>query len=274
MAHSTILPKPLEEDMAFPPYPRQRASARAVVWQYCVVTRIMLMEYRTSWFIQIFMALILPMGIIFFLKSVGDVKSTTQAIFLLGGNMATSIAFGPTNFLVTKIGWAKQIQEFDFWMALPLSKLTLVFAIIAVSLLFALPGLVGVYVLGNLLFGLPFMGQHLLLVPFIPLCVLPMAGLGTLLGHYAPNGQTANVLGNLLIVFVGFLAPMMIPMDVLPLPLQIVARFVPTTYVADAFRAILANQINLMVAFDVLILSFFSVLLLTFSYIFLDWRTA
>ena len=229
LTHSTILPEPQEEKVALPPYPRRCSSARAVLRQYCIVTRIMLMEYRTSWFLQIFMALILPIGIIFFLKSVGEVKSTTQAIFLLGGNMATSIAFGPTNFLVAKMGWAKQIQEFDFWMALPLSKLTLVFAIIAVSLLFALPGLVGVYVLGSVLFGLPLMVQHLLLVPCIPLCVLPMAGLGTLLGHYAPNGPTANVLGNLLIVFVGFLSPMMIPMDVLPVPLQIIARFVPTT---------------------------------------------
>src|ERR1700733_928094 len=99
------------------------------------------------------MGLLLPAGIIFFLKSVDVVSSPAQAIFLLGGNMATSIAFGPTNFLISKIGWAKQIQEFDYWVALPMAKFTLVFAITTVALMFALPGLIGIYVIGCLLFS-------------------------------------------------------------------------------------------------------------------------
>jgi ABC-2 type transport system permease protein len=219
------------------------------------------------------MSLLLPVGIVFFLKLVGDVKSTTQAIFLLGGNMTTSIAFGPTSFLITKMGWAKQFREFDYWIALPLAKFTLVFAIITVSLLFALPSLVGVYVIGCLLFGLPLFAHSLLFIPLIPLSMLPLAGLGTLIGCCAQNGQMASTLSNIVIVFVGFLSPMMIPTAVLPLPLQIISRFVPTTYAADAFRAVLSNQVDLHFGFDVLILIFFSVLLLTLSYALLDWRT-
>lgn len=263
----------LPEECVAPPYPIQRSFIRTTGWQYIVMFRIMLAEYRAIWFLQVFMGLLLPIGIIFFLQSVGLVKSPGQAIFLLGGNMATSIAFGPTNFLISKIGWAKQINEFDYWIALPLAKFTLVFAIITVSLLFALPGLLGIYVMGSLLFGLPLAAHHLLLLPLIPLCVLPMTALGTLIGCYTPNGQTANMVGNVVLVFVGFLSPMMIPANVLPLPLQIIARFVPTTYIADAFRAVLSNQMNLNFTFDIGILVFFSVFFLTLSYIFLDWRT-
>jgi len=273
LANNLFVSQLQNEEQAFPPYPRQGPSVHTAIRQYVVMVSIMLAEYRTTWFFQVFMGLLIPAGIIFFLKSVGVVKSPAQAIFLLGGNMATSIAFGPTNFLITKIGWAKQIKEFDYWIALPLAKFTLVFAIITISLLFALPGLVGIYLMGSLLFGLALVAHHLFLLPLLPLCVLPMTALGTLLGCYSRDGQTANMLSNLVLIFVGFLSPMMIPNDVLPLPLQIVARFVPTTYVADAFRAVLSNQMNLHFEFDVYILIFFAVLFLSLSYVFLDWRT-
>jgi hypothetical protein len=58
----------------------------------------------------------------------------------LGGNLTTSIAFGPTSFFILKVGWAKQVREFDYWVALPLPKLTLLFAIVSVAFVFALPG--------------------------------------------------------------------------------------------------------------------------------------
>jgi ABC-2 type transport system permease protein len=81
-------------------------------------------------------------------------------------------------------------------------------------------------------------------------------------------------MSNVMIVFIGFLSPMMIPASALPLPLRIISLFVPTTYVADAFRAILAGHIDMYLASDVLIVLLFSGAFLTLAYLRLDWRTS
>jgi ABC-2 type transport system permease protein len=187
--------------------------------------------------------------------------------------MALSIATGPAAFLVTRIGWARQSKEFHYWIALPVAKLLLILAIVSVSLVFALPGLLGTYVFGNLLLGLPFHASSWVLIPLIPLGVLPLAGLGALLGISARNGETANILSNLLIIFVGIFSPVMLPLDSLPAPLRIFSLFIPTTYVADAFRAVLGEH-GTNLTFDLIILTLFSAVLLTITYFRLDWRNA
>lgn len=254
------------------PYPLQRRTIFSTLRPYGIIIRIMLAEYRRTWFVNIFMGFLIPFGFIFFLKSSIGTINHDRAIFLLGGNMATSIAFGPMSFLITKLGWAKQSQEFDYWIALPIPKLALVFAIVTVALLFALPGLVSIYIFGSLLFGLSFT-NCLALVPLIPLSILPLAGLGALVGTYAPSGQLAGMYSNFLIIFIGFLSPMMIVPEALPLPLRIIARFIPTTYVADAFRIVISGQLGTNFLFDVFILVIFAILFLFVAYKRVNWRS-
>lgn len=261
------------EIIAPPPYPCQRNNLVLVLRQYILCLSVLRAEYRRTWFMQVLLGFLLPIGLAFFLKAIGNVTTTERAVFLLGGSLASSIAFGPTSFLIMKIGWGRQFREFDYWVALPFPKLTLVFGMISVALVFALPGIVGIYVFGNLLFGLPFTNM-LILLPLVPLGVLPQAGLGALLGCYAPNGQVASSIGNVLIVFVGFLSPMMIPVSNLLLPLRIVSFCFPTTYIADAFRMVMANHIDISLLFDVLILLLFSGAFLALAYLRLDWRTS
>jgi ABC-2 type transport system permease protein len=260
------------KEMAIAPYPYPRLTGARALRQFLTVISMLLAEYREIWFFNVFMGFIIPFGFIFFLKSTGDTITPARAIFLVGGNMATSIALSPTTFLIAKLGWAKQNQEFDYWISLPLPKLTLVFGIMTVALLFSLPGLLGVYIFGHLLFHLPYTNDFVLIL-LIPLCIFPLAGLGMLLGTYAPNGQAANLLSNLLIVFVGFLSPMMIPSEDLPVPFHIISWFVPTTYVADIFRIVLAGQLTTQFFTDIGVLVAFSIILLPLAYKRIEWRT-
>ncbi len=257
---------------ASPPYARTRSTLATLTQQYVILLRILLAQYRLTWFIHVFGGLLIPISFAFLIVAVGGAGSRDAAIYLLGGNMALSIATGPTAFLVTRIGWARQNKEFHYWIALPVAKLLLVLAIVSVALVFALPGLLGIYVFGNLLLGLPFSGTVWVLLPLIPLGVLPLAGLGTLLGISARDGETANILSNIMIVFVGVLSPVMLPLESLPEPLRILSLFMPTTYVADAFRAALGGYQGTNIALDLILLALFSAVFLTITYFRLDWR--
>jgi ABC-2 type transport system permease protein len=253
-------------------YTSMRSPLVALTRQYLILLGVLLAEYRSTWFFHVLNGLLLPISFTFFIVAVGGVTNSEKAIYLLGGNMALSIAMGPTAFLITKLGWARQSQEFDYWIALPISKMIMMFALLSVALLFALPGLAGTYVVASLLFGLPFNVSAWILIPLVPLAVLPLAGVGAMLGTIAPSGQIANILSNIVFLFVGILSPLMLPVDALPIPLRITSQFVPTTYVADAFRTVLRGHIGSNLVFDIIILVLFSAVLLTLTYFRLDWR--
>lgn len=260
--------------MAAPPYGIPRRTLGRWLRLYVQMIRALLTEYRDTWFYHVFFGFLMPVGLIFFLKFfVGDDLSQERAIFLIGGNMTTSIAFGPTNLLITRLGWGKHNKAFDYWSSLPLPKLGLIMALVTVSLLLSLPALISVWLVGSAMMGLPPSGGVLLLA-LLPLGALSLAGMGAFLGTYAKDGPTSSMLSNALIGFVTFLSPMMIPLEAMPAALQWTARFVPTTYVANAFRRALAGDLSLGLLQDVLILLLFVVAFMWLVHRKLDWREA
>ena len=268
-----VAPTPGDERLAALPYAPPRRSAVGALRQYATLVRMLLAEYRQTWFFHAFFGGVLPLGFVFFLKTAAGALDRERAIFLLGGNLAAALTFGPTVGLITKLGWWRQNRELEYWVALPLPKVALVLALVSVALLLALPGLVGVFVVGSLLLGLP-LGAGLGLLPLLPLGTLSLAGVGALVGSYARDGPTASLLSNLLIVFVGFLSPTMLPPEALPAPLRAVGWLLPTTYVADAFRAVLGGRTTTGLAVDIAALTLLAIACLALVERKLDWRAA
>lgn len=252
------------------PYVPARGRAMDQFWRIVLV---LLADYRSTWTIQVFFGFVMPLGMIYLTKYVGGELTHDRAVFILGGNLVSSIAYGPVMLLINRIGFGRQVRSFDYWANLPVSPLTWVLATSVVSLLLALPGLVAVFVTGCLMLGLPF-ASGLAILPMIPLATLSLTGIGAFLGAYAKNLQVANVIGNMVVGFVSFLSPIMIPIEHMPMPLQWIARLVPTTYAADGFRAALAGNFGPALAYDMLILVLLMVLSLFAVHRKLDWRSA
>lgn len=258
---------------AVPPFPPGRRGVGAGTRQFLQLVRVGLTEYRTTWFQHVFAGFMMPLGLLLFLKFFAGEVTADRAIFLIGGNMTTAIGYGPTMFLISKIGWGRHNREFDYWFSLPIPSLSIVLAILTVALVLALPGIAGVYLLGSLVMGLPLTGG-LAIIPLIPLGALSLAGFGAFIGTYAKDGQTANMLTNLFLGFITFLSPMMIPAEAMPAPLRLISRLVPTTYAADAFRAAIAGNFGPSLAYDVLILVLFAAGFLVLIHRKLNLRTA
>lgn len=259
--------------MAAAPYQPRRRSLSLFLSHCLGLMRVMVTEYRTTWFLHVFFGFLMPLGMIFFLKYVGGEIDQNRAIFLVGGNITTSIAYGPTMILISKIAWGRHTRDFDYWAALPLPKLALVAAMVGVALLLATPGILGVYLLGSLMLGLP-LGAGPALLVLVPLGALSLAGFGAFLGVFAKDGPTGNLFSNALIGVVTFLSPTMIPLEAMPAPLKLLAVIMPTTYSADAFRQALAGNFGRTLAYDVLVLLFFTAVFLTLVHRKLDWRSA
>ncbi|GAC1364545.1 MAG: hypothetical protein NVS2B12_07870 [Ktedonobacteraceae bacterium] len=255
------------------PYALPRHTFIVALRQFGVLLRLFLSEYRTLWFFYVFFGFVWPLGFIFFITTAMGPLDREQAIFILGGNIATAVAFGPAFLLINKIGVGRERHEFDYWSTLPMPKLAFVLALNLVALLLALPGLLGAYLAGTFLLGLPLVGGLPLLL-LIPFGALPLAGFGALVGSYANDAQTANVLGNILTLVVGFLSPMLVRPEQLPLLLRVLAFFIPTTYVADLFRALLGGQTQFSPLLDLVIIVSCSAGFLFFVQRKMDWRVS
>lgn len=110
------------------------------------------------------------------------------------------------------------------------------------------------------------------LIPMVLLSVAGSAGFGTLIGFLSPNQDLANMLTNLLMVFLNFLTPVMIDINQLPAPLQIISYLFPTTYAADGLRLLFQGSWTMGVTVDALVLlGFISASLWLVSHK-MDWR--
>lgn len=240
------------------PYPRTRRTLSWHLAQFSRVVRIQLLEFRTAWIYLVVFGCLVPLGLIFWMSRMGGAITLEKAVFILGGNLVTSIVYGPTTGMIGKIGWGKEHRTFDYWAALPLPKLGWVLATVTVYLLLALPAVVVIFGVGALTLGIPVL-NGLALIPLIPLGTLSMVGLGAFLGLLAPNGQTASLFGNAMIGVVTFLTPTLMPLEQMPTVMQWIARCLPTTYAADAFRLALAGEYGMALGIDVGILVLTSV---------------
>lgn len=231
------------------PYPRTRRTLFWHLAQFCRVVAIQLLEFRTAWIYLVVFGCVVPLGLVFWMSRMGGEMTLDKAVFILGGNLVTSIVYGPTSGMIGKIGWGKEHRTFDYWASLPLPKLGWVLATVTVYLLLALPSVAIIFAVSALALGIPLV-NGLVLIPLIPLGALSMVGLGAFLGLISPNGQTSNLFGNAMIGVVTFLTPTLLPLEQMPTVMQWIARCLPTTYAADAFRLALAGEYGSALAID------------------------
>lgn len=261
-----------QETLALPPYEYVRQTPRVLLRQYKLVYLAFLATSRSYGIMQIIAGLVAPLGLLLFARSMIGEITHQKAIFLLGGNLALSIVFGPASFLISWLGMAMEKKEFSYWMMLPVPKTVITLAVLSVGVTCALPGLVGTYLLGVLFLGLSLSGSWALFLLAL-LSALSIAGLGALLGYSIPDSSAATIVSNLLIIVVTFLSPILVPADALPLPLHLLSWAIPSTYAADAFRSVIGGQVGSNLVVDIVFLALSSVVLLSLAQWRLRWRT-
>ena len=227
---------------------------------------------RTGWQWFFLMSSVIPLGLLTFLKFVATTANTTTVLYYISGNVVISLMFNALGMLSGQLSWARQNKTFDFYAGLPVSRTVLILAAVAVSVLFSLPGMVVLTLLGMWIFHLALTPSPLVVVVLL-LAPMALSGLGAVIGVLAPNQQVANVLSNLALVVVMFLSPVLVRASALPGILQITARVLPPTYAVDALRQTLAGRVTVGVGLDLLVLLAFTVGSLYVVTTKLDWRS-
>ncbi len=225
-----------------------------------------LLEMAHTWYWHVSFALVLPIAFVFGFGRIGGGNNASPEglLYVISGAAVFAVANDGLYVLASRIGLMRRDGQLLYYTSLPINRSALFIALIASRLLITLPGMLIPLVFGAWLYDLP-LTFSLWLVILFPVAALALSAMGMLLGSVIESLDILYMLTNLILFILVMGAPVFIPMEMLPLPLQIVGYALPPTYVANALRAILTNNIdtvfyaNLAVLFGMAIFGFLAV---------------
>lgn len=204
-----------------------------------------LLEIRSTWYWHITFALILPIAFVFGFGRIGGGEITPErVIFIISGSAIFTIVNDGLFVMASRIGIMRRDGILIYYASLPISKSAFLLALMLSRLLITLPGMIVPIIFGAWLYDVPISFSPWVFV-LLPLAGLALSSAGMMLGVLIDNLEILYMITNILMFVLVMAAPIFIPMDALPLPLQIFGYLMPPTYAAEALRALLVGQVDL-----------------------------
>ena len=119
-----------------------------------------------------------------------------------------------------------------------LRPFTYILSDVVANLLMTLVGMVGLVLVGWLLYRVHFEGNVLTVIVAVTFSGLAMCSVGYLLGSVAPNARTAQVVSMVIFYPMLFLSGAGIPLEIMPATIKKVSSFLPLTYVVKLLRGL------------------------------------
>lgn len=213
----------------------------------------------------------MPLFLVVLLGVFANTQDRDALVYILTGNMVIGLLFGTMTRIIQRVEFLRFGGGLDFFATLPVQRFLFVFAMVASFLVFSLPSLVLTLTVGALWLQLP-LALHPLLLLVIPLCTIPLAGVGVLLGLISRNWGEASSWGFVVSLLFSVLGPVMIPSDRLPAMLILLGHLSPATYAASALRQVVMGPVIGRIVVDLVVLVGMSVLLLWWVERKMSWR--
>ena len=202
-----------------------------------------LLEERSWWFGTMVISMLFPLALVFGMGLVGGARTPEELAYVVSGSVVVSLTTMGVTVLAQGLAGARERGELLYYASLPISKASFMVAFVAAKLLMQSPGVLVALVGGSLIHGLP-LTLHPAVLLVIPLAALSLSGVGAALGLLSPNYQATNALSQLVLFVVLFASPVMIPAELLPVPLQWLGSVLPSTHAADALRRGMAGVVD------------------------------
>ncbi len=239
--------------------------------QYWDLFLIELSNWRWGWRNIALTGTVLPLFGILLLGSFARELGAYALSFILVGNMVMALLFEHMGKLISHFSYMKVAGSLDYFATLPIRKAVLILAASTAFFILFLPSLVVVLAGGAWILGLK-LHIHPLAFVVIPLCALPLAGIGALLGVSFRTPEEASAVGRLLTILMLTIGPVLIPPDRLPDWLVWLGFLSPAAYAASALRQVLLGPLTSRLLLDSTVLA--ACVLISFWLVDrkMDWR--
>jgi ABC-2 type transport system permease protein len=218
-----------------------------------------LSNWRWSWQVMVLTATISPVLSIIALGSFASRNDVASLHAILAGSLVMSLMFGNLGNVSSRFAYMRFSGALDYYATLPIQRSLLIIAVVLAFFLLSFPSLLVTVAFGAWFLHLPLMIHPLILV-VIPLCVLPLAGIGAAIGANSPTPEVGGGLTLLVTMLALFIGPVLLPANRLPEIVQLVGHLSPATYAASALKQTLLEPIASRIVIDLIALIGFSML--------------
>lgn len=230
-----------------------------------------LTNWRWSWRPMLITGMFAPLASMLGLGVFGSDSGAEALGYILTGNVVVALMFENQNKVAGHFVYMRFNGTLDYFASLPIHKYAVILAVLIAFLVLSLPTLIVTTVAGSMFLNVP-LSPSPLLVFAVPLCAIPMAGIGALIGTSVRTPQEGNSLSLVVLLVMTALGPVIIPPARLPDFMLVLGRFSPATYAASAMRQTLLGPVTGQIVVDLLALVFFTALSFGFAGQKMDWR--
>jgi ABC-2 type transport system permease protein len=232
-----------------------------------------LLELRPYWHFHLAYSILLPLTLTFGLTRIsGQIDNAVltfrvvigSAIFMLANEIFSAVAVRVTTMY--------REGMLVYYASLPISKTSLIVALMLSRSLIALPGIVAPLLLAPIVFNYQVV-LHPLLLLIIPLIALLLAALGMIVGLLTKAVEVTQGVTYAVVILIFLATPVFIPTEILPIPLRIVSLFLPFTYASETLNLALHGTIDATFWTDITILGAMMIGCLLVLERRLQWRT-
>jgi ABC-2 type transport system permease protein len=204
--------------------------------------------------LQVALSLGLVLGMGYLIPNI----SKDTAMFLVTGTSTQAFVTTGLVMLPQMLSQSKADGRLEYFLTMPISREAYLLSLVTMVAVTSLPA-----VLFTVAFGAWHYDLSLSLNPafalVMVLCVFSLAGVGVAMAMYVARPEVVNALTQLIIFYVLFFSPVLLPESQLPGVLQETARLAPPTYAADAVRATLSDLPGTELTRDLLLMTGFAV---------------
>jgi ABC-2 type transport system permease protein len=238
--------------------PISERTPHSLVTQLIDILLIELTNWRWAWRSMVIVDTLAPLFSILGLGVFARDAGAQALAYVLTGNIVLALTFGTMQKVQNHVMFMRMGGMIEYFATLPVQRSSLVLAIMLAFLLLSVPSLLVTTLLGAWLLDVR-LHIHPLVLLVVPVCALPLSGIGALIGAQARTPQEAGSFSLLLTLLFLALGPVLVPPERLPDYMLWLGNFTPATYAASAIRQVLIGPVTLQLGFDLTVLLFIAV---------------
>lgn len=226
--------------------------------QFALLANIQMRSMRSDFWVVMMIQMSFSLGLVLGMGYlIPNISKETATYLTIGAATQAFVTVGLV-MLPNFLSESKDQGRLDYFLTLPIGREAYVFAMLTVVAVMALPGIVATLLLGWARYGVGF-DIDPAVIPVALLSMLSLAGVGVTIAMLCPHQQVTNSLTNLIIFYVLFFAPVLVPSSQLPWVLQKTAVVMPPTYATDGMRATLTDLPGTHLGISLLVMAGFTV---------------
>lgn len=230
-----------------------------------------LTNWRWSWGSLVVTGMVTPLLSMVALGVFARDAGSAALAYVFTGNLVISIMFGNQEKVSSHFSFIRTQGTLDYFATLPIQRNMLILAVVTAFWIISVPALFVTILGGQLILGVT-LHPHPLLLLVLPLCAVPLAGIGALIATLSRNPAEAGSINLLVMMLLMGLGPVVIPPDRLPDLFLLLGWCNPATYAASALRQLLLAPVTPRIWLDIAALIGFSLLIFAVVGCKMDWR--